>query len=134
MASATQALEVVPVKKQVQTPAVRDDVIDLCRSGVNAVFQAFLAPWLSHKLRRANIPAPDWQIVEPVPALRVRTSDIRPSGLMSVAVAVAHELAAPWMSARPERLVAHGLSPPGKTERAIAKALAISRCVMGYGA
>lgn len=118
VASMAKALEVGPVEEQVQAPTVRDDVVNLRCSARYAVPRAFRAPGLPHQLHGADISAPDWQVIEPVPMLCVCAPNVWSLWLMRGAEPVAHQLTASGMSARPQRLISQGLSPPWRNKNA----------------
>lgn len=110
-----QALQIAPVAELAPVSLVVDDVVNVRRPNAKPPLCTLAAKRLTQELHRPQITLPFVGLIHPAPGLCLGTAPVaaRPVG---VAVAVAHQHAASRMSARPQRLLAHGLSPPGKTK------------------
>ena len=122
MASFAQALVVGRVDEQRPAPPVGLDVVHhRCPGAVPGVSGRILrgalaAERLPQELRRAQVVRPDRQAV---PAVIFRRDPARGFlGLVLGTVPLPGQGGTPRVSARPERLQGHGLSPPGKTKSA----------------
>lgn len=110
-----QALQIAPVAELAPVSLVVDDVVNVRRPDAEPPLCALAAKRLTQELHRPQVTPPFVGLIHPAPGLGLGTAPVaaRPVG---VAVAVAHQHTAAWMSARSQRLLAHGLSPPGKTK------------------
>lgn len=114
VARVAQALEIVPVGEQRPVSPVVPHMVHLRGQCADAPPGALPAELLPEQLAGPKIIRPDGQAIPAVPL-----GGLTPGGLlwlMRWAVTVPGELAATWVSARPEWLHCHGLSPPGKTK------------------
>lgn len=110
----TQAFQIALRDKQSPIPFVIPDMVNIRSPNPQASFTAFPAKRFSQKLCRPEIICPDWQSVPAVPggALPPR----RWLRLMRGAPPVPGQRSAAWITARSQRFVCHGLSPPRKTK------------------
>ena len=111
----TQALEIVPIAEPCPVSFVVDDVVNVRRSDAKPTLCALAAERLIQELRRPQIALPSVGLVHPAPGLRLGAAPVA-ARLVGIAIAVTHQHAAARVSAWPQRLLAHGLSPPGKTK------------------
>lgn len=110
-----QALQIAPIAEPCPVSLVVDDVVNVRRSDANPTLCALAAERLIQELRRPQVALPLVGLVHPAPGLRLGAAPVsaRPVG---IAIAIAHQHAAARVSAWPQRLLAHGLSPPRKTK------------------
>ena len=126
MAALAQALVVGRVDEQRPAPPVRLDVVHYRGPDTVTTLGALAAERLPQELRRAQVVRPDRQAV---PAVILRRDPAR--GFLRLVlgtVPLPGQGGTPRVSARPERLQGHGLSPPGKTKSAQATTPDCSGC------
>lgn len=111
-----QALKIAFIAKLCPVSAMVNDVVNIRRSRAQPSLRARAAERLSHQLRRSQLVPPFRRKVHPSPRLGLLAALAARCWSMLVAIAVAHQLAASWLPARPEWLHAHGLSPPCKNK------------------
>lgn len=116
VAGVAQTLQVAPVDEPVPDALVILHMVHVRGPRPHPSPSALPAERLQKQLSRPQIVRPDGQAVPVVPlrALAPR----RLLGLVLGAPSVMGQFGASWMTARPERLHGHGLSPPGKTKSA----------------
>ena len=92
------------------------DVVNVRCPDTKPALCALAAEGFAQNLRRSKIAFPFVGLVHPSPGLCLGAAPVaaRP---VCVAVTVAHQHAAAWVSARSQWLMAHGLSPPGKNKK-----------------
>ena len=110
-----QALKIAAVAEPRPVPLVVDDVVNICCPNTESLLRTLTAERLTQELRRPQVASPLVGLVHPAPGLCPGAAPVaaRPVG---VAVTIAHQHAAAWVPAWSQRLLAHGLSPPGKTK------------------
>ena len=91
-------------------------MIHIGRADAFTLSGALSAERLTQELRRPELVLKYRQIVPPVPGCSVCAASAVVSRLMPVAVSASCQLAAAGMCTRSQRLLGHGLSPPGKNK------------------
>ena len=115
MTPMTQTLQVVPIDKDSPRPAMGLDVVNVRRRHAESVACALAAKRLAQELLRAEIVAPNRELIPPVPLGSGSTALLPILGLMLRAKRVARQRRAALMRTRAGGLLCHGLSPPSKT-------------------
>lgn len=110
-----KALQVSPVDKQLPVALMWDDVVNYRRRSTLALLQTIPAERLFEQLRWPQVIRPDWQVV-PAVVIGAGLADVL--RLVCWAPSISSELRASAMSARSQRFVSHGLSPPGQNKNA----------------
>lgn len=111
-----KTLQVCSVDEQRPIAFVLLDVIHISGQHPRTSFGAFPAKRLSQELRRSQVIRPDRQAVPAMPGHALTAW--RLYWLMRCAPSITRQGGTSWISARPKRLIGHGLSPPGKTKSA----------------
>ena len=115
VAAVTQALQIAPVAESCPISLVVHDVVNVCCPDTKPALCALAAEGFAQELRRSKIAFPPVGLVHPAPRLCLSAAPVA-AWPVCVAVTIAHQHAAAGMSARSQWLLAHGLSPPGKTK------------------
>lgn len=122
VAGVAKALQILSVREHRPVPVVRDDVVHLRGPGSAARIswripnRTLPAKRLSQELSGAQFVCPFRRGVHPAPGSGRLAAACSVFGLMRCAVSARHQGAASWVPARPQGLLCHGLSPPGKTK------------------
>lgn len=116
VAAVAQALQIAPVAESCPISLMVHDVVNVRCPDTKPALCALAAEGFAQNLRRSKIAFPFVGLVHPSPGLCLGAAPVaeRP---VCVAVTVAHQHAAAWVSARSQWLMAHGLSPPGKNKK-----------------
>ena len=114
MAGMTKALQVATVREYRPVSAVRLDVVHFRGRCPDSTPGTFPAKRLTKELAGPQVFRPLWCQVHPVPGLGFVAAVIL--WPVAVAVAVGDQGRTPRMPAWAQRLLCHGLSPPGKTK------------------
>lgn len=117
VARVTQGLQVAAVREPLPVALVGLDVVHVCGPSADAVTGALPAIRLPQELAGAKIVGPFRRQVQPVPGGAFRAALILGPGLVSGAVAVRHQDAAPRMSTRPQGFLAQGYHLLAKQKR-----------------
>lgn len=115
VARVAQTLQVADIAEPRPVSFVVDDVVDIGRTHAASVPGAFAAERLAQQLVRPQLLPPLVGRIQPAPGRCLCAAPVA-AWAVCVAVAIGHEGAAPRVSAWPQWLLAHGLSPPGKTK------------------
>ena len=118
MAGVAKRLQVVGVDKQRPHAAVRNDVINVGSTCTHPTHGTGTAERLPQELLRAQAIFEDWQAVPLVPVSGLCASAGGVLWLVLWAVHLPRQHTAADVCARPEWLLCHGLSPPGKNKNA----------------
>ena len=116
VAGVAKRLQVVGVDKQRPHAAVRDDVVNVGSTCTHPTHGTGTAERLPQELLRAQVILEDRQAVPLVPVSGLCASAGGVLGLVLWAVHLPRQHTAADVCARPEWLLCHGLSPPGKTK------------------
>lgn len=111
-----QALEIAPVGEHRPIPLVIPDVVHVGGGSAQAPPGTLSAERLAEQLAGTEIVRPHRQAVPPMPGGGLPTG--RLPGLMIRTPAVPGQRRASWVTARAQRFLCHGLSPPSKTKSA----------------
>ena len=109
-----KALEIAAVCEHCPVSAVRLDVVHFRGRCPDSVPGALSAKRLSKELAGPQVLHPLWGQVHPVPGLGLIAASVL--WTVEITVAVGDQGRTPRMPAWAQRLVSHGLSPPGKTK------------------
>lgn len=114
MAGMAKALEIAAVREHCPVSAVRLDVVHFRGRRPVSAPGTFPAKGLAKELSRPQVLRPLWSQVHPVPGLgRIAAAVL---GAVEITIAASYQGRTPRMSAWTQRLLCHGLSPPGKTK------------------
>ena len=114
MAGMAKALEIAAVREHCPVSAVRLDVVHFRGRRPVSAPGTFPAKGLAKELSRPQVLRPLWSQVHPVPGLgRIAAAVL---GAVEITIAASDQGRTPRMSAWTQRLLCHGLSPPGKTK------------------
>ena len=114
MAGMTKALQVATVREYRPVSAVRLDVVHFRGRCPDSTPGTFPAKRLTKELSGPQVLRPLWSQVHPVPGLgRIAAAVL---GAVEITIAASYQGRTPRMSAWTQRLLCHGLSPPGKTK------------------
>ena len=114
MAGMTKALQVATVREYRPVSAVRLDVVHFRGRCPDSTPGTFPAKRLTKELSGPQVLRPLWSQVHPVPGLGRITAAVL--GAVEITIAASYQGRTPRMSAWTQRLLCHGLSPPGKTK------------------
>ena len=114
MAGMAKALEIAAVREHRPVSAVRLDVVHFRGRRPVSAPGTFPAKRLAKELSGPQVLRPLWSQVHPVPGLgRIAAAVL---GAVEITIAASYQGRTPRMSAWTQRLLCHGLSPPGKTK------------------
>lgn len=114
MAGMAKALEIAAVREHCPVSAVRLDVVHFRGRRPVSAPGTFPAKGLAKELSGPQVLRPLWSQVHPVPGLgRIAAAVL---GAVEITIAASDQGRTPRMSAWTQRLLCHGLSPPGKTK------------------
>lgn len=116
VAAMAQALQICPVCELAPVSAMGLDVVHIRGPHPEPPLGARPAERLLQELRRLQVLGPFVGLVHPAPGLSLLAAPVPILGTVGIAVPIRDQDSASGMAARSERLIGHGLSPPGKTK------------------